>query len=76
MALHDVPDQRVVPFQGSGRLRREGGVLAGPGAAGEVLEAAADAGEFTEEGLVRCVGPGLWGGAERGLADEAGRGEA
>jgi len=46
------------------------------GAVGELFEAPADAGEFTEEGLVRCVGPGLWGGAERGLADEAGRGEA
>src|SRR6266536_518226 len=62
---------RVAP-----RLRREGGVMAGLGAAGELLEAAADAGEFAQKRLGGGAGSGLRPGAERGLADEAGRGHA
>ena len=74
--MHDVPDEGLVAFQGRARLRGEGGVLAGLGDAREPVEASADAGEFTEEGLGRRVGPGSWCRAERGLTDEAGRGEA
>src|SRR5438552_7418246 len=76
MALRDVPDECLVSFQGRARLRREGGVLAGLGDAGELVEALADAGEFTQQGPRGRVGPGPRPGAERGLADEAGRGEA
>ena len=75
MALHDVSDKRLVPFQDSAHLRREGGVLAGVGDARELVETSADAGEFTKQGPRGRVGPGPRPGAERGLADEAGRGE-
>ena len=76
MALHEVPDKRLVPFQSRAHLRREGGVLAGVGYARELIEALADAGEFTKQGPCGRVGPGPRPRAERGLADEAGRGEA
>jgi hypothetical protein len=71
MALHDVPDERLVPIKGSARLRREGGVLFGSGEAGELLEAPPDAGEFAEQGRRGRVAPGPGAGAERGLAHEA-----
>ena len=76
MALHDVSDKRIVLFQGSAHLRREGGVLARLGDARELVETAADAGEFTKQGPRGRVGLGPRPGAERGLADEARRGEA
>src|SRR5437588_62402 len=76
MARHDVSDKRLVLLQGSAHLRREGGVLAGLSDARELVEASADAGEFAQQGSRGRVGPGPRLGAERGLADEAGRGEA
>jgi hypothetical protein len=69
--LHDVPDERVVPFMGSAHLRREGGVLPGRGEAGELIEAPPDAGELAEQGRHGRVVPGFGAGAERGLAHEA-----
>ena len=76
MALHDASDKRLVLFQGSAHLRREGGVLARLGDARELVETAADAGEFTKQGPRGCMGLGPRPGTERGLADEARRGEA
>ncbi len=76
MALHEVSDEGFVPFQSSPHLSRQGSVVAGRGAAGKPVEAPADAGEFAEQRAGRRVGPGPDRGAERGLADEAGRGEA
>jgi len=69
--MQDVLDERAVAFESRACLRREGSVLAGLGAAGELVEAAADTGEFEEQGLGRRVGPGSGCRAERGLADEA-----
>ncbi len=74
MALSDVLDERLVPFEGSVYLRREGGVLAGRGEAGELVEAPPDAGELAEQGRHGRVVPGPGAGAEGGLAHEASRG--
>jgi len=76
IAVHQVPDERLVVFQGRAGLHRKGGVPAGQGEAGELVEAAAQAGEVAEHGLVRRVSPSFRRGAERRLADEASRREA
>ena len=52
MALHDMSDKRLLPFQGSAHLRREGGVLARLGDARELVETAADAGSSRSRGPV------------------------